>query len=310
MIFTGDVLLDASVYSLILREGLTAPISPELMETLAAADLTGINLEMPFSERGEPEENKQYTFRGDPATVELLNLMGVNYCALGNNHTLDFGVVALFDTLALLDQNGIGHSGAGIDLEAASRPAVYELGGRRVAVLSASRVIPRTYWHAGTKSAGLLTAYDPANLVKAIKAAKETADICIVFVHWGVERSLYPEDYQKDLARHFTNAGADVIVGTHPHVLQGFEFYGDSLVAYSLGNFIFNNSRIDTAALRVSADQNGVLSYSVIPCRITRQSTGFMPESEHRALFDSLTELSFGAGVDAQGVIYKIPDGQ
>ncbi|MDR1736216.1 MAG: CapA family protein [Oscillospiraceae bacterium] len=304
MFFTGDVLLDRAVGNIILRDGIDAPISDGLREMLHGADWVGINLENPLSDRGEKDITKDFTFRARPETAELLDHMGVTFCALANNHVLDYGEQAMYDTMDILEGRGIGHAGAGENLAAASAPAVFEIDGYTISALSASHHMPFLSWYAKEDRPGMLATYNPAQYVEAIKKAKEESDFCAVFVHWGVERDTFPEKYQHELARAYIDAGADIVIGSHPHVLQGFEWYKGKLIAHSLGNFIFTNTSMDTAALGVTIDGNGDMRAFLRPCKIVRYSTGLTEdEEEKKQLFKQITDRSFGAKILETGEI-------
>jgi poly-gamma-glutamate synthesis protein (capsule biosynthesis protein) len=309
LIFTGDVLLDDLPGRLIDSRGLTGPIDLELIYALAAADWVGINLEAPFSDRGERSPTKDYAYRARPESVELLVRMGVRYCAFANNHILDYGYDALWDTIDLLAARDIGFSGAGEDLAAAAKPARFTLGGREIAVFSANRHMPYMSWYAQEDRPGLLATYDPTNLLAAMNAETE-ADMKIVFVHWGIEYNEMPENYQITLARQYIDAGADFVIGSHPHVPQGFEIYKGKLIAYSLGNFIVPNSRTPTLALRVTLEPDGSWQASVIPCRITNGMTLPLQEDRIAGFYERLTAISFGVEVGPDGILRETANGR
>lgn len=304
--FTGDVLLYGRVAKTLDEGGHDAVIEPELAEFLAEADLTFVNLEMSVSERGQPMEDKQFTFRGKPGHLSLLaDAMGVDAVSLANNHSLDYGMDAFLDTMSYLTEAGIGFSGAGLNLAEAREPRVAEVQGRSVALLGASRVIPVTNWNAADDRPGMLTTYDPANLNEAIAKAKREHDYVAVFVHWGKEGATEPEDYQIKLARGYIDAGADAVIGSHPHVLQGFEIYKGKPIAYSLGNFIFTTSHPETciAVLNITEDD---LWLEVVPCTIESPYTSAVSDSEKaRKRLDRLEGLSYDVYFDDAGRLWE-----
>jgi poly-gamma-glutamate synthesis protein (capsule biosynthesis protein) len=303
LIFGGDVLIDLGIEQR-LQEPDRFPwvMAPDLAAAFAAADLAVVNLEMPFSTRGEAMPNKEFTFRGDPERLPFLrDYMGVDIVTLANNHTLDFGTDALADTLAHLDDYGIAHVGAGADVEAAAAPVLMRVGTRTVAVLGATRVIPVAGWAAGPERPGLFTTYDSEALCEAIRAVRPRADCVIVYVHWGVERAAQPEPYQVQMARDYIDAGADVVIGAHPHVLQPLAFYEGKLIAYSLGNLIFTDTARDTMALRLTLTPDGIRP-EVLFCQIRSMTTGLVTdpgawEARRRALAD----ISPGVRIDELG---------
>ncbi len=294
LFFGGDVLLSGGMIGMIgAQEDYTNIFAAELAEISRAADLCMINLEMPFSLRGVAMEGKQYTFRADPKYVSFLDYMGADVVTLANNHTLDFGRDALADTLTTLDEAGIGRVGAGADIEEAAAPYIAEIRGKTVAVFGASRVVPSTSWYADEDKSGLFTCYDSRRLLAGIEAARESADHIIVYIHWGEELEPLPQPYQTSLAYACIDAGADVVIGSHPHVLQGLEIYKGKLIAYSLGNFVFSNSYKETAALRVELDGETVRTQAV-PCWIVNLKTGLADEKQQESLRRMWEGISFG----------------
>lgn len=211
-------------------------------EHLAGADLAVLNLETPLSGRGSPAD-KTFVFRGPPAMAADLAEAGVDIVSLANNHALDYGVDALADTLDHLAAAGVGAVGAGGDATAAYAPVVTDTPAGRVAVVGLTRVLHTRAWEAGPDRAGLASAYDEDAAVAAVTAAREVADHVVVAIHWGTERADCPDGGQRHLAGLLRDAGADVIVGHHPHVLQGVQVRDGGLIAYSLGNFVwYHNS--------------------------------------------------------------------
>ncbi len=303
MIFTGDVLLQQTTLGRYQTDGLSGILSEDLAETFRDADILMINEEFPFGVTGEAAPDKQFTFRTDPQYVSAFQEMGVDLVGLANNHVLDYGTSALLETFETLDNAGIAYAGAGVDLARASALQVVEKNGKRFGFLAASRVWPSGSWAAGPEHPGCFGTYDPAMLLEAIRKAKEEqgCDFVTVFVHWGVERNTLPEEYQKSLAKQYADAGADLVIGMHPHVLQGIEYVGGTPVFYSLGNFIFGGNSYQTAAVAVTVFEDGTKEVKVIPCvaggGFTRRAEG----EEAQAVFDTLNALSFDAGVDAGG---------
>ena len=305
--FTGDVLLYGRMAEHYAQEGADAILDPALAARLSGMDVTVANLEMAVSLRGSPLENKQFTFRGNPSDMPFLSeTMGVDAVSLANNHTLDYGRDAFLDTMDTLRENGIGYVGAGRTLDEALTPWITEVCGRRIALLAASRVIPAMDWYAGPNSPGVAGTYDPALLNAAITAAKETCDIVLVYVHWGIELNTLPEDYQRALARGYIDAGADAVIGSHPHVLQGFEFYNGKPIAYSLGNFVFTTSRAETCAavLHIAED---ALTLQVVPCTIKSPNTALVTDAEVvTERLRQLEAISFDVYFDEDGVLQPL----
>lgn len=298
MIFCGDILIDGSVKNVVEREGLDIIFRPEYRGPFRNADIAMADLEMPVSTRGAPMLDKEYNFRGDPSSLDLLEDMGIDIVTVANNHTMDYGREAFTDTLDLLDERGIKYVGGGRDKNEAERWVTLKAGDYSVAFLAATRVISSASWYAAKNQPGVFGTYDPSVLNAQIALAKQEADYVVVYAHWGVEKNSVPEDYQRDMARGYVNAGADLVVACHPHVLQSLEFYKGTLIAYSLGNFIFTDSQKDTAALEVTINEDGGLSARLRPFEIVDRRTAPMTNpNKLENLRKHLNEISFGVTI-------------
>ncbi len=267
LLFGGDVYLSNYVLNAYDQAGGISGVLDEGIRAEAdAADVFMVNQEFPFTERGEAK-SKEYTFRLPPARVNILKEMGVDIVTLANNHILDFGPEGITDSIAALDGAGILHVGAGEDLSGASRLETVEIRGKTVGFLGASRVYMDYSWAAGAGHPGVFSAYDPAPVVRAIEAAKEVCDYLVVYIHWGVEKETSPRDYQRAMGRQFIDAGADLVIGSHPHVLQEIEYYKDKPIVHSLGNFVFGSSIPETELVKIEIAEDGEVTLTEIPCR-------------------------------------------
>ena len=299
--FAGDVMFSEQYIASYDQNGISAFADPEMLKAMQDADLFMFNEEFPFSLRGEAMEDKQYTFRTDPKYISIFQELGVDLVTVANNHALDFGQDAFCDTLDTLKQAGIPYVGGGYNFAEASAPAIFTLQGQTFAVFAATRVSPSYDWYATDSQAGLFQTYDPTRLNAAIAEADQQYDHVIVFVHWGIERNELPEDYQRSLARGYIDAGADLIVGCHPHVLQGFEYYQGVPVAYSLGNYLFGNRTGETLLLKAHFSDDGALTVRLLPCR--RENGILTSMKDPGELYRHLTELSFEASVSENGIL-------
>ncbi len=306
LLFAGDVypseyVLDAYQFA----GGISGVVSEDYRKEMSAADLFIANEEFPFSTRGTQAPNKQYTFRVDPKKVSMLQEMSIDLVTLANNHALDYGRDALLDSIDTLDSAGILHVGAGKDQSAAEAPVYVTLKGRTLAFIGATRVMPESDWAAASDRAGMLSAYDGGErLCRVISEAKQQADFVIVYMHWGIERAEEPNDVQTTLAHRIVDAGADLVIGAHPHVLQGLEYYKDVLIAYSLGNFVFGSKIPSTALLSVTLNTDNTLTLRLLPGTsaggFTRMLDG---EEEKQSFCEKMTALSINAAVDKDGTI-------
>lgn len=300
--FAGDVLFDYGFPGRYDAGGIDAVISPELRAVLTDADITMVNHEFCFS-TGGVKQDKQYTFRVDPKYVGAFHELGVDIVTLANNHALDYGREALSDTFATLDDAGIMYAGAGETRERARALQTIQSGGRTFGFLAASRVIPESSWNVDNAQPGMFCTYDDTQLCAAITAAKQECDYVTVYVHWGIERDSMPQDYQVTMARHYIDAGADLVIGSHTHCLQGIEFYNGKPILYGMGNFIFNTTINSTMAAQVTVDENNESTVRVFPAYARDGCTQLMDEASTADLYRYLESISFGITIDDQGIV-------
>ena len=257
----GDVLLD-----------LTEPegVDPftKVEPSLSSADVAIVNLEMAITERGEPYD-KEFVFRAPGSAALTLAGAGIDVVSLANNHILDFGSVGLEDTISVLDEVGILRPGAGANNAEAYAPRVLVLDNEiRVAFVSASAIIPGGF-SAGAERPGIADAkWAIPRVLAAVRAAASGNDVVVVSIHWGVERATCPSQDQRGLAQQLIEAGANLILGHHPHVLQPIETFDRTVIAYSLGNFAWHpryGITGDTGVLEIFFDGPIVEGYQFHP---------------------------------------------
>lgn len=283
----GDVLLSRTVAEMIDRNGYRWPFR-NIRDLVASADIAFCNLENPASFVGTPYPGKpaNVTFRAPPGALFGLKWAGFDVVSLANNHMNDYGTAAIRETLDYLDLLGIARAGAGIDEASARAPAVLEVRGVRVALLAYAEgiwsVLP-----AASERPGVALA-DPARLASDIATLRRTVgpDYIVVSVHWGEEHERHPRPSQRDFGRAAIDAGADLVLGHHPHVLQSLERYREGLIVYSLGNFVFDmaaDSTYDTAAIRITLTGDRVGAAEILPLRIERRDYAPRPASPEEA---------------------------
>lgn len=301
----GDILPAARVLELMKINGYDYPFR-ESKALLEAADIAAGNLEAPITVRGTPAEDKQYVFRGTVEALEAVKGAGFDFLSLANNHTLDYGWQGLSDTMDALDDAGLKHAGSGNDDKEAFAPSYIEVKGMSVAFISVTRVVPVVEWKADKNHPGVAEAYSSGRAVAAIEEAKKNADLVVVMVHWGEERKDQPVAHQTDLAHRFVDAGADLVIGSHPHVLQGFESYKGKWIAYSLGNFVFSTTSVrssETGILNAECRRDGNCDLSFTPMFAKSSQPAPMEDAEGKALLARLSSLSIRAAVEEDGAI-------
>lgn len=266
LVAVGDIMLDRGVRQAMNRHGLTHPFEGT-QQVLSSADIAFANLETPISSRGNPLN----MFRAYPDVMKALRYSGLDVVSIANNHILDYDYIALYDTIEYLDTAGIHHVGAGANEAAARRHKVIESNGLRIAFLAYTEL-----WFCYTKDNRDVDATESRPgvaplredvLVEDVARAKADSDFVVVSCHWGEEYKHYPNQTQQHFAEVATAAGANLVLGHHPHVLQGLAFGDCWVTAYSLGNFIFDQRQPGT-------QDSVILRFTISKDRTTRLSGG------------------------------------
>jgi poly-gamma-glutamate synthesis protein (capsule biosynthesis protein) len=282
-----------------------------VLELLRSTDMAFANLECTISNRGSPVAGKTFTMRGRPEALPFMRSAGIDVVSQANNHARDYGAIALLDSLAYLDQNGIAHCGAGADYTRAHEPAFLSAKGVRVAFLAYDD-IGYSGWYAGLDYPGVANADDTGQLAMDIHSAKKQADLVVVSFHWGIERQYAPDATQRNLAHLAIESGADLVIGHHPHVVQGFEIYRGRLICYSLGNFIFSpgsEAGRYTILVQLTLGVQGFLSASVYPYYISGGRPTPMSGDAAISWLNKVAEISrsLGTSMTITGNTARIP---
>lgn len=280
-------------------------ISPEILDLTRKADIFYLNHEYTVSERGEALAGKLYTFRAKPERMELLEEMGTDLVSLANNHIYDYGEEGMLDTLGYLDEAQIPYVGGGRNLEEAVQPAYFIVNGMKIGFTAASNAELTLYTPAAAEdSPGILEAYDTSLYSQVIREASKECDYLIAYIHWGPEDVNQYAEYQTAQGKEFLDAGADIVVGGHPHVLQGMEYVDGKPVIYSMGDFWFNGETKYTGLLNLEISPEGLEQMSFTPCLQTGFTTQYINDAgEQRKMFDFLESLSPNVQIDDEGVI-------
>ena len=245
-----------------------------LRPALAGADIAMVNLETAITARGTPAP-KEFHFRAPATALDTLAAAGVDVVTMANNHAVDYGKVGLTDTLAAQRGSPIPVVGIGQDAAHAYAPAYLTVRGTRVAVLGATQIYDWTLanWAATADRPGVAIATSPARLASAVRAARARSDLVVVYLHWGTDYTACPNALQRSTAAALTAAGADVVVGSHAHRLQGAGWLHGSYVDYGLGNFVWwrRNSvpESTTGVLTLTARDRRVTAASWLPMMLS-----------------------------------------
>ncbi|MEQ8224322.1 MAG: CapA family protein [Candidatus Eremiobacterota bacterium] len=304
MTFVGDILLDTNYLP---DEGYPFKYVEKI---LLESDITVGNLECPVSRRGYPNPVKnpasvasghEYIFRASPKMADSLSNAGFDVMSLANNHTMDYGPEALLDTVDFLHSFNTGAIGAGRNIYDARSPYYIQIHDTLVAFLAYSEIVPYSYG-AGQGSPGISVAsldYNRDYFCEDIKKAKENADIVVIYFHWGKERIFQADKIQRAFARKAVDMGADMVIGTHPHVIQGMERYKNGLIAYSLGNFVFNpsgESSKETIILKCIFEKEKLSHINLIPVYIQRGKPVIATGERKNKIMERIRNLSAELG--------------
>jgi poly-gamma-glutamate synthesis protein (capsule biosynthesis protein) len=307
LMFTGDNLLGARMPRLIEKHGEAWPYDA-VAGLLSSADITFGNLECPITDHAvrtpgksweSIQEGRNFIFKAPPGSSgPILNAAGYDVVSLANNHAMDYCATGLTDTLAALDAQDIAYVGGGANKTAAWRAAILRRGGLRVGFIGCSMIVPAAARASGD-SPGIAAhgkSYSE-QLSAAVRALDAQADIVAVTFHWGYEGHRRHAAYQQAIAHAAIDDGADLIIGHHPHCLQGVELYNGGVIAYSLGNFLFTgkSALIESAILEVTASRDGVREVRLMPVWVR----GGKPEpSDDPKLIQRIRDICAPCGVE------------
>lgn len=262
--FAGDLNFDQQMRPLLYDPG--HRLAQALRPLLAGADLAMLNLETAITTRGATEP-KTYHFRAPASALDIVASTGVDVVTMANNHAVDYGPVGFADTLAAKAASPIPVVGIGHDAAEAFAPAVLNRGGLSIAVLGSTEIDDLTLnkFPATDTTAGVATNLNPTRLLAAVRAAARTYDLVVVYLHWGLDYTSCPDAIQPAMAARLSAAGADIIVGSHAHRVQGGGWLGGTYVDYGLGNFVWARNDGDNGV-------SGVLTLTVdIPTVLARE---------------------------------------
>lgn len=316
--FAGDVSLapDYSHAQAYESGGIDYAFPGDIQKAMKEPDIFMVNNEFCYSNRGAPQPGKTYTFRSPPERVNWLFEMGVDTVSLANNHAFDYGQEAFDDTLKTLEDANMPYFGGGHNIKDAAKPTYFIANGIKIAYLSATEIEGTGVIfskEATEENGGLLRFNDPTILCESIKEAKANSDFVIVIPHWGTERIQELQEHEQYMGKILADAGADVIIGGHPHVIQGVEYYNDIPIFYSLGNFFFNDRIMDSCILYLNISIDGIESAQFLPCIEASGQTIMVDKGSdsYNRIIDEFNRYSAsGITVDEDGMVMYFKSAQ
>lgn len=294
-IATGDLNLAHWITPVLDKQGREYPYK-YIKNYLNKADLVFSNLEAPFCNEGQPFP-KNFVFKVPEKHIKSLKAGNINLVSLANNHILDYGIACLESTIKLLRNENIQFAGAGLNYEDAHKPALFEINNIKFAFFSYSMTLPKFFF--ATDSSGGTAYPDRRILKKNIKLYNDKVDFILVSFHWGQELTEYPKEYQQKIAHLAIDCGADLILGHHPHVLQGIESYKGKIILYSLANFIFasySRKAADSILLDLVFTKDGTRDIKILPINVNNYDVKFQPRivigEKKKSIIDYLNQIS------------------
>ena len=306
--FVGDICLDENwCTGKTAKNHMADYFSDEVKKELISADFTMANNEFAYTTRGQRQVGKAYCFRADPKDAGFLRTLGIDMVSVANNQVIDYGEKGLLDTLDTINPARIPYRGGGRNLTEASAVLYVVTGGRKIAIVSATEI--ERFYHftqkAQKEKPGVLKTQQEEVWKKELKRAKKNSDYVIAYVHWGTEGKIHYGQDQTEIADLSVKAGADAVIGGHPHRLQGVEFIKNVPVAYSVGNFWFSTGKLYTTIAQIQIDGSGSLKLRMIPCIQDSLTTSILTEKKQiKAFYHYLADISNHVGIDEDGFFY------
>ena len=310
----GDVLLDRGVAKQLREKGTNYPLQ-NIAPLLKKADITFGNLECPLAKIGQ-KVPKPFSFKADPNFAPCLKPAGFDILSLANNHTLDCGRVGLQETMATLRGQNIKWCGAGENRVQAQAPTILNVRDLRVGFIGFCEFVPEGVFLNENKPTIALT--DDNRVRDALQKARGQCDVLVASFHWGIEYQNRPSERQKHLARLAAKAGADLVLGHHPHVLQGVEVLQAPnkrrcVVSYSLGNFLFDaperfaKATTDSMVLQIELSKSGVRKLQIVPVKIERARPRLANEKEKMSALQTMKKLCGELGTKLENGRVDLP---
>ncbi len=310
--FGGDVTQSDVFGEATLARTYSYPLE-EVSEIFTSADIAFLNLETSVSERGESEKKEGFGFRTDPKLLEVFTSAGIDIVSTANNHTRDYGIDALTDTVGYLGDAGLKNIGAGATPEEAYKLELFEVNGIKIGFTAFNAItIADSGWKVTEDKPGIASVYpgDEEEYLERIARYDELCDVLFVSAHWGIEYSYQISEEQEDFAHRLCDNGADIILGHHPHVLQPIESYNGSIIFYSLGNFLFykiDDFAGETAVFTIEIDKNGFVKGKMEPVNISYCRSVLLDEEDelYGKIIGLQKEISepYGIIIDEKGDI-------
>jgi poly-gamma-glutamate synthesis protein (capsule biosynthesis protein) len=289
----GDILLDRDVRKVIEQNGIIYPFE-SIAEIIKENDLAFFNMECPLANYSDGYPiNKKYSFRAEPQYLKGLKYAGFNLASIANNHTIDFGKSGFLKTIEILNNDSIFTTGGGVNQDEAFKPLLIEKNGETFALFGMLEFLLEGTTFNESQPYPAFGNID--KLCNEIRQLNSDIDNIIVSFHWGQENAVIPTSKQVEFAHKVVDAGADLVLGHHPHVLQSIETYKGKLILYSLGNFVFDNSgklQKESVIFRCKFKNGQLIKPELIPVYINNCQPEIASQQTSTDIFEHLKKVS------------------
>lgn len=309
--FVGDIYVSPMMYEHYQASGISGVISEKIQNIFKSVDIAAADHEYVCGDLPESYkvDYQQYTFLTPSAREGILKDFSFDVMTLANNHMMDYGTEGLASTIREIKKQGIETIGGGSDLSQAMAPYIKEVNGKKIAIFAATRVVPQIDWYAQKDKAGLMTTYEQTDRFQMLKEeitrlkTEENCDIVIMYVHWGNDSDKTILGNQVTLGHGYIDAGADIVIGNHTHVLQGMEFYQGKLICYGISNFLFGSYHSDTMVLTLEIDEANHITPKMLPCSSEMFYTTEIEGEAAENMFRYIESMSENVSISSDGII-------
>lgn len=309
--FVGDIYVSPMMYEHYQTSGISGVISPKIQDIFHSVDIAAGDHEYVCGDLSDAYkvDYQQYTFLTPTAREGILKDFSFEVMTLANNHMMDYGTEGLASTIKEIKAQGIEVIGGGSNLAQAMAPYIKVVNGKKIAILAATRVVPQIDWYAQSDRAGLMTTYEQTDRFEMLKneitrlKAEEKCDIVIMYVHWGNDSDKTILNSQVTLGHGYIDAGADIVIGNHTHVLQGMEFYQGKLICYGISNFLFGSYHSDTMVLTLEIDEKNNIIPKMLPCSSEAFYTTEIEGEAANNMFRYIESMSGNVSISDDGLI-------
>lgn len=308
--FVGDVYLGDTLYNHYKEiDSVLGFMDETILNNFKNVDIMVANHEYASTNLPESYKDKRqlYNFKAPTDRETIWNELGVDVLSLANNHAMDYGEQSLFDTIKTLDDLNLANIGAGKNLEEAKEAYITEINGKKIAILASCRFVVDGEWYATKDTSGVLTTYHTTEYFDIVKKEitrlkeEEKCDFVAIYVHFGTEKKNTPNENQPIIAHGYIDSGADLVIGSHAHTLQGIEFYKGKPIYYNLGNFLFSSYQVDTMVVNISINEDNTCTTSILPCIAKNYKVKSADNAEYQRILNYIESISINAKIDEHG---------